>query len=143
MRVLITGASGFVGKILVNKLLKLGIKILAISRKNLDKSYTQKINWIKADLSNKASYQNQVSQFAPEVVIHLAWQDIPDFSPEKCNINLDQSLQFVQFVSSIKCCKKILFSGSCLEYDNLVGECIETKKIEILKIIFHLLRIVC
>jgi len=129
VKVLITGASGFLGRPLVESLLKLGFELLVISRTN---SYSQEmgqINWLQADLSLNL-YQDKVRQFAPQIVIHLAWQDIPDFSFEKSRLNLQQSLEFIRFVSKLKSCKKILFSGSCLEYGNVVGKCDENKVIK-------------
>ena len=130
MKVAITGASGFLGRPLAEKLSMLGVEVLAIARsipKNISKN---KIHWLKADLFMPESYQSEVKLFSPEVVIHLAWQDIPNFSLEKSKVNLHQSLDFINFIASIKSCKKILFSGSCWEYDNASGVCIETKKVE-------------
>lgn len=127
MRALITGASGFVGKPLVEKLSKLGFEILAITRSIPSISDGVQVHWIQADLSIKESYQFEVNKFAPEIIIHLAWQDIPDFSIEKSKANLNQSLEFIYFIAGLKSCKKILFSGSCLEYGNASGECIESK----------------
>ena len=130
MKVLITGASGFVGRPLAENLSKLGFEVLAISRSIPSNSNVGQINWFQADLFLKNSYQTKVNQFAPQIVIHLAWQDIPEFSFEKSKLNLDQSLDFIHFISSLKSCKKILFSGSCLEYDDAKGECIENKIIK-------------
>ena len=130
MKVLITGASGFLGRPIAKNLSKLGLEVLAISRSIPSNSNMGQINWLQADLSSKNSYQTKVNQFAPEIVIHLAWQDIPDFSIKKSKLNLDQSLDFIHFISSLKSCKKILFSGSCLEYDDAKGECIENKIIK-------------
>ena len=126
MRVLITGASGFIGRPLSLKLADLGCEVLAISRVVPTWSEKSTIFWLKADLSSPLSYQKKIKSFRPEVVIHLAWQDIPDFSFEKSVINLSQSLEFLNFVIGIESCKKILISGSCREYGRVKGECLET-----------------
>ena len=133
LRVAITGASGFLGRPLSEKLSILGIEVLAIARSIPNDISKNKIYWLKADLSIPESYQTEVKLFSPEVVIHLAWQDIPDFSLEKSKVNLHQSLDFINFIVSLQSCKKILFSGSCWEYDNASGVCIETEKVEGLK----------
>ena len=130
MRLAITGASGFLGRPLLEKLSILGIEVLAIARSIPNNISKNKIYWLKADLSIPESYQTEVKLFSPEVVIHLAWQDIPDFSLEKSKVNLHQSLDFINFIVSLQSCKKILFSGSCWEYDNACGVCIETEKVE-------------
>ena len=79
MRVLITGASGFIGFPLSNKLSELGFKVLAIGR-SIPVNSHKSISWIKSDLNSVETYQDKISAFKPEVLIHLAWQDIPDFS---------------------------------------------------------------
>jgi UDP-glucose 4-epimerase len=127
VKVLITGASGFVGRPIAENLSNLGLEVLAISRSIPSYSKMGQINWLQADLSAKHSYQTKVKQFSPQIVIHLAWQDIPDFSIEKSKLNLDQSLDFIYFISNLKSCKKILFSGSCLEYEDAKGVCTESK----------------
>ena len=126
LRVVITGASGFIGRPLSLKLADLGYEVLAISRVVPTWSEKSKIFWLEADLSSPLSYQKKIKSFRPEVVIHLAWQDIPDFSFEKSVINLSQSLEFLNFVIGIESCKKILISGSCWEYGRVKGECLET-----------------
>jgi nucleoside-diphosphate-sugar epimerase len=56
----------------------------------------------------------------------LAWQDIPDFSLTKSRSNLSQSIDFLSLILEMDSCKKILVSGSCLEYNNDKGGCIES-----------------
>ena len=126
MRVVITGASGFIGKPLTESLSELGHDVLAIARKIPKSSNSTKIFWLEADLSSSSTYKNSIKEFYPEVIIHLAWQDIPDFSLEKSQLNLNQSKEFLSFIASIKSCKKLLIPGSCLEYSNPKGECLET-----------------
>jgi nucleoside-diphosphate-sugar epimerase len=130
LRIAITGASGFLGRPLVEKLSILGVEVLAIARSIPNDISKNKIHWLKADLSIPESYHSEVKLFSPEVLIHLAWQDIPDFSIEKSKMNLDQSIDFINFIASLQSCNKILFSGSCWEYDNASGECLETDKVE-------------
>lgn len=127
MRVLITGGSGFVGQPLVYALEKQGHTILALSRKLREKN-KDSVTWLNADLSDPLSYQDSVKSFSPEVLIHLAWQDIPDFSLEKSQKNLKQSLDLFSFVLELGECKKIMVSGSCFEVNQLQGECKETNR---------------
>ena len=125
MRVLITGATGFIGLPLTLRLVEQGHKILALSRKpfKLNKS----ISWLNSDLSSPLTYQEEIRSFKPEVLIHLAWQDIPDFSFEKSKNNLNNSLNFLSFIIGLGSCKKIIVSGSCFELDKLYGECLESE----------------
>jgi len=122
MRVLITGASGFIGMPLSKKLSELGCEVLGLVRSAPIESQSS-IIWLEADLSFPDSYKDRIELFRPEVLIHLAWQDIPDFSLDKSLLNLNQSLQFLSFISQIASCRKILISGSCLEYGRVKGKC--------------------
>lgn len=125
MRVLITGSSGFIGLPLSEKLSELGCEVLALCR-SLPKNKHHSITWLKADLSSPDSFKVEIQSFQPQVLIHLAWQDIPDFSFKKSLLNLNQSLDFLSFITEIESCKKILISGSCWEYGKTEGECIVT-----------------
>ena len=127
MRVLITGASGFIGWPVVQNLLDENHKVMALSRKMLIKSDCLDIKWIEADLSDPMTYGDQISSFAPEVVIHLAWQGIPDYSYEMSRLNLEQSLDLLSFVVGLGSCQKILITGSCWEYNRNDGACLETE----------------
>ena len=133
MKVVITGASGFVGKPLSEKLANLGFDVLALVRTIPSTTSRKGISWLQVDLSSPETYQNEVKSFCPEVVIHLAWQDIPDFSSEKSKINFSQSLKFIKYITTLKSCKKILFSGSCWEYDKEIGRCEESEIVDGLK----------
>jgi nucleoside-diphosphate-sugar epimerase len=126
LRIVITGASGFIGTQLVERLSGLKCEVLAICRtKPKDKS-TSPASWLQADLSLPSTYEDRVRSFCPEVIIHLAWQDIPDYSFEKSVANHDQSLKFLSFITGLESCKKVLVSGSCWEFNKSKGECLET-----------------
>ena len=121
-RVLITGASGFIGTHLLKELVRLKYEVLAISRSPRTDQSQSSVVWLKADLSQPSTYKAMIEDFTPEVIIHLAWQDIPDFSFTKSMTNLQQSLEFLSFVSDLGSCKKILVSGSCWEINRTQGE---------------------
>jgi len=126
LKVLVTGASGFIGSKLVIKLSISGFEVMGLTR-SLDKTrLNEDIQWLNADLSLPDTYRDQVKNFKPDVLIHLSWQDIPDFSLEKSKLNLNQSLDFLSYILEIESCKKILVSGSCAEYNKIKGKCIES-----------------
>ena len=127
MKVLITGASGFVGWPIVQKLAAKGYEVMAFSRNPPRVSLKSPVHWIKTDLSVPSTFRQTVQSFAPEVLIHLAWEGIPDFSFEKSRQNLAQSLDLISSVINVGSCKKILTAGSCLEFGRLKGECLESE----------------
>ena len=132
MNILITGGSGFIGKPIIQKLLKnndFNIKALTRQRSNTLENH-ENLEWIQAEFGNFQSIENKINDFKPEVIIHLAWDGIPDFSLERCKQNLIESINFFEFLFSIKTCKKILISGSCFEYIDPDGECIESQYTE-------------
>jgi len=126
MKVLVVGASGFIGLPLVTKLSASGHEVMAISRRCTSNSLeTNTTCWVHSDLSLSDTYKKEVKDFRPNVVIYLSWQDLPDFSFDKSLLNLNQSLEFLNFILELGSCNKIVVSGSCLEYDITKGECKE------------------
>jgi nucleoside-diphosphate-sugar epimerase len=126
MRILITGGSGFIGKPVLNTLIKNidNVEILNLTRKKLNLNSKHLENY-KCDLSSPKTYLSKIEEFAPEVVIHLAWEGIPDFSLEMCTKNILTSISFIESITKIKSCKKIIITGSCFEYNNKIGICNE------------------
>ena len=123
IRVLVTGATGFIGKPLTKALIDAGCEVLALVRKAPARQ--AEIKWLEVDLSKAGAYHDAIADFAPEVVIHLAWQGIPDYSLENSLINLNHSLGLLSFVVGLESCKKVIVSGSCWEYADAKGECLE------------------
>lgn len=128
MRIVITGATGFIGSDLIKKIDTKKNKILCISRKTHKNK--NNIKWIKCSLSEDNKYKKQISDFNAEVVIHLAWEGIPNLSKKNCRKNLSISKKFLNYFLNSKHCKKIIISGTCFEYKNNIGSCNENSKIE-------------
>jgi UDP-glucose 4-epimerase len=76
-RILVTGASGFVGTAVVNQLVTQDRDIAVLLRNSTDPRQRNSIpDWvtvIKGDLLDLNPVADQISSFAPEAVIHLAW----------------------------------------------------------------------
>lgn len=132
MKVFITGATGFVGKHVMTAVQQSGHDIIALTLKE-DKTedHSNNIHWINGDLADLESLKPALISFNPDVVIHLAWQGIPDYSQAVSKKNLYQSIDFLDFILENTNCHKIIASGSCWEYGRKKGVCRESDPVNI------------
>jgi nucleoside-diphosphate-sugar epimerase len=129
MKLLVTGATGFIGHYLVKKLIEQGHTILAISRSEALAStneYSGKLQYLKSSLKLENNAIERIKEFEPDVLIHLAWEKIPDFSFETSFENLQNHIAFFRQLFSIASLKKFLVTGSCWEYNKKMGICKES-----------------
>lgn len=120
MRIFITGATGFIGRHLVNKLKNdTKNKLLLLSRKP-----QKSPEYIQGDLSNIGRWGRSVKIFNPDVVVHLAWQGLPDLDVATSIKNLKYGLNLFQFLAK-NGCKTIIALGSCWEYGCQKGKMTE------------------
>ena len=97
MKLLVTGASGFIGQHLVYKLIEQGHTILALSRSETLAStneYSGKLQYLKSSLKLENNEIERIKEFEPDVLIHLAWEKIPDFSFNTSFENLQNHIAF-------------------------------------------------
>lgn len=134
MKILVTGATGFIGNYLINELLKNeSYEIIATSR-NIDKArkfnWIDKVNYIEYDLAT--THENNLFEFfnQPDKVIHLAWEGLPDYNNlihiEK---NLSNHYKFIKNMVE-NGLKDISITGTCFEYgmqNGCLSEYISTK----------------
>ncbi|MGD8786436.1 MAG: NAD(P)-dependent oxidoreductase [Phycisphaerales bacterium] len=118
MKVLVTGATGFIGKYVVKELLKTKCQIIATSR-NQDKARSYKwysqVEYIPCDLNKALEDFFQFFQ-QPDLLIHLAWEGLPNYNDlfhlEK---NLFSNYRFLKNMIEHGL-KSMLVTGTCLEY---------------------------
>lgn len=126
MRIIITGATGFIGKHLVNAFANNGFEVLALGRKNTTEAGNEKYKYIQYVLGD--TLPAEVLKFEPEVLVNLAWDGIPDFSKEMCLKNLNDQVSFLSQLKKLTSIKKIIVAGTCMEYGNKTGICNESEK---------------
>lgn len=125
MKILVTGATGFVGNHVVNELLKYNHHIIATAKSDPDlksNNWFGKVEFIKCDLNSEIDFFNYFHN--PDAVIHLAWEGLPNYK-ELFHIekNLPNNVYFLN--NLIKSgLKDLTVSGTCLEYGMLIG-CLE------------------
>jgi nucleoside-diphosphate-sugar epimerase len=129
MNVLVTGGSGFVGQYLMKELAGTSHNIAAIARNEIHK--WDNVQVINGNLNGIKKFQEKINQFDPDVIIHLAWEGIPDYSESISRTNLFNSINFLEYILNNTSCKKILVSGSCWEYGKKKGACKESDPVNI------------
>lgn len=80
MKVLVTGATGFIGQHLVSDLLALGHDVLAVSRnasRLVSMPWREAVRFMVCDI-HKDDVKD-LFDFAPDVLIHLAWPGLPNY----------------------------------------------------------------
>jgi nucleoside-diphosphate-sugar epimerase len=129
MRLLVTGATGFIGQHLVNRLIEQGHIVLALTRSVAllqVNHYPDKMFYLQSSLKLDENTLEKIKQFEPDTLIHLAWEKIPDFSFEISFANLQNQILFFRNLFSISSLKKIIVTGSCWEYNKKTGVCTES-----------------
>lgn len=118
MRIFLTGASGFIGARLM-KLLR-GHDVLCLTREPSRLSLWPFAKAIKGDIRKPALWRDELASFGAQCCIHLAWEGLPDYSPERCRSNLDAGLSLIDVLAGVGL-EKFVVAGSCWEYGEAVG----------------------
>jgi nucleoside-diphosphate-sugar epimerase len=129
MKVLVTGASGYIGQHLITNLLQKKIDIIASasSEKSLDKfKWKNDVKYVSLDIFN---YDNSLNLFKhfdfPDKVIHLAWRGLPNYNDKfHFENNLPKDVQFLTNLIT-NGVKDITVAGTCFEYGLQEGSLLE------------------
>jgi nucleoside-diphosphate-sugar epimerase len=123
-KVMVTGASGYIGPHLCHRLLHIGANVFAVSRTS--PSITNKrLQWYQTDLSDFKAVQKLLKHTKPDVIFHLAGYAVggreiglvlPTF-----HSNLTSTVNLLIGVTEFGS-KKIILSGSLEEPDEGTGE---------------------
>lgn len=120
-RILLTGATGFIGSYVVSYLLARGYDVAIIIRPQSNpwriNDVLSRLHVIYGDLNDQYSFVNNVRSFAPEITIHLAWYGVGNrFRNDPYQINnIQASLNLLEAVHSVGC-RSWIGLGSQAEY---------------------------
>lgn len=123
MKVLLTGASGFIGSYILKELVNSNIETVVVGRVRPEK-FTGK--FIKSDLLVDQNLNEIVKQANADHLIHLAWYaEHRLFWESELNLRwIEASVRLAEAFCSGGG-KKIIAMGSCAEYDWTFGYCKE------------------
>jgi GDP-4-dehydro-6-deoxy-D-mannose reductase len=131
MRVLVTGASGLIGSQLAEAAARRGDIVRAWTRAQVKLEWPTGVTTAVIDLSDRTAIANDLAEFLPEVVVHLAaqsftgpsWQD----PATTYQVNVISTIHLMEAARSLAKPPRILVAGSSAEYaepsdDRLIDE---------------------
>ena len=156
MKVILTGASGFVGSYVLGELLKQNIGVALVLRESSDvsriASMLDQCQVFKSDLSCIDSIREELSNFKPDCLMHLAWAGVTnnhrnDLS--QIQVNISQAQQLFELAKDVGV-KTIIGVGSQAEYgptNQVLSETDETMPTTLYGVaklsVCHMLRCLC
>ena len=116
-KIIVTGASGFIGSHCLPLLVDSGYNVIAVSRRTNGNNFNQVI-LENMDLLDRQQIRQALEKHRPEYLLHLAWYAEPGVYWES-NENtkwLEASISLVEeFIKNGG--KRAVFAGTCAEYD--------------------------
>lgn len=120
---MLTGATGFIGRRLLAQIDQHDVLILTRSPLMTPASSHRRQH--SCDLRDIATWAPTVKAFKPGACIHLAWEGLPDYSPERCRSNASLAVQALATMLDSGA-SKVVVSGSCWEYGDASGQVAES-----------------
>lgn len=126
-RVLLTGATGFVGSQLARLLVAEGHEVFAIIRPDANRwrlsDIARALVVLDGDLQNVFELRDRLRALRPDICLHLAWRGWLGVADAEQNLrSLGFSLDLLRLMSDVSC-RRFLAVGTCFEYD-LSGDCL-------------------
>jgi len=117
-RVLVTGASGFIGRATLAHLARLGFEVHAVSRRPVAADPRSEVIWETADLLDVGSAGELIERAAPTHLLHLAWYAEPGrfwHSPE--NLRWVEASLHLLMAFAKGGGERAVVAGTCAEYE--------------------------
>ena len=127
-KILVTGATGFIGSHCIPLLLERNYEVYAISSKDINiENDIPNLKWQKANLLDHNQIRDLMSHIQPTHLLHYAWFCKPGTLASSVEDNLlwvQSSLEILRQFNKYGG-KRIVMTGSCNEYDWNYGYCSE------------------
>lgn len=135
MKVLVTGATGFIGAYVVRALLERGHAVRAVARAGASRArladLEHRIEWATADLFGDPSLDRRALAAGTELCVHCAWYVEPGKyleAPENLTC-LDGSVALLHALADAGV-RRAVYVGTCFEYDFDYGWLAETTPVK-------------
>lgn len=116
MKIFITGATGFLGLHIANAAVSQGHKVMCLRRNNsislFEKIVEDEIEWLN---NEDGDWKQRLANFAPEVLIHCAWEGVRGTDRDNANVQL-KNVEFSKELFDAYPYKQIISLGSQAEY---------------------------
>jgi nucleoside-diphosphate-sugar epimerase len=119
-KILVTGATGFIGNHVIQELLKENFHVIASSSNEgraKEMTWFPSVTYIPLDLDNTVGIKNVFEYFQqPDAVIHLSWEGLQNYkSHVHLDINLPRQIAFLHSLIETGA-RDITVTGTCFEY---------------------------
>ena len=126
LSVAVTGGSGFVGRAVLNALLRRGAEVATVTRDRRRLSdFEGRVRVLEGDIADAGSELCEVLA-GHDVVVHLAWDGLPNYrSLHHFETELPRQYRFLREIVA-RGLKSLLVTGTCFEYGMQNGELSES-----------------
>ncbi len=115
-RVLVTGATGFIGRHLCQKLVALGVATHGLSRSATEATVPRGVIPIAADVTQREDVAKALEQVRPSHVLHLAAAGVNQpFLEETLQVNVGGTLNVLEASRAVQV-RRFVQVGTCYEY---------------------------
>ncbi|CAN5170070.1 NAD(P)-dependent oxidoreductase [soil metagenome] len=124
MKILVTGASGFIGREITRRLCKKGFEVHAVARKSIE---IRDAIWHNVDLLDDAAVEKLLSDIKPSHLLHLAWCTEPGkFWNSADNLEWDKATRVLFDSFVLHHGERFVGAGTCAEYEWNESPCRES-----------------